>query len=118
MSSNTEQKSNIVEFPREKWKTPSLTMEEVYESITAARKDHIELLVNLAMDNICNMFSAEGYDIAQDSCENNYIFVCEALDAILCKSVNIEHSLHQAADDFCEDRVIVEFEFDDEEGEE
>lgn len=89
--------SNVIQFPREKWKTPSQTMDEVYESITESRKEHIQILVNLLMEYLTYKVCDEGFDITLDECEPSYIMCCEAIESLLSRSVGIHHPIQDIA---------------------
>ena len=99
MQSNTVPVSNIIAFPMQNRRAPAQSMEEVYESVTQTRIDHIDILLEIILEYISYKVTDEGFDIMSDECEKSYIMLHQALKSLMCQSVGIYHQLQTLADE-------------------
>jgi hypothetical protein len=90
--------SNVVIFPKQKKDTPPLTIEQLYENVEGARKEHIEFLLDEVLSFVFQRCYEEGFDLGADECLKTTGLVVESLRAGLYNTVSIPHALHQVAD--------------------
>lgn len=97
MSSN-----NVIIFPKVPLRSPPHTMEELRIHIDNTRKDHIEYIIDEMMPRIFSWVEEEGFNIIDENCVKSTALFIESFKAVLYKSVEIDHFLHQVAEDSCE----------------
>ena len=103
---------NIVLFPNIKKDSPVQSIEEIKERVQSSKIEHIKTLIESCLPMIFERAQLEGFDISNDECDNMQDFFIETYAALLCKSVGIEHPLHENADFLFGDDDQIEFKFD------
>lgn len=73
-------------------------MDEVYEKIDQARKEHIDYLVDEIMPIIFNRVYQDGYNLGTEECNNSTILFIEAFKSAMNKSVGGYHPLQEISD--------------------
>lgn len=90
--------SNVVVFPKGKKDTPPCTIEEVYENVELARREHIEVLLDDVMPFVFQRCYEEGFDLSSEECIKSTGLFLDVFRSSLYKCAGMEHPLHQAAD--------------------
>lgn len=80
-------------------------MDEVYEKIDQARKEHIDYLVDEIMPIIFNRVYQDGYNLGIEECNNSTILFVEAFKSAMSQSVGAYHPLQEISNNmqFSED---------------
>lgn len=95
--------SNVVVFPKWKKETPPQSLEELFAKIEETRSEHIQYLVNEEIvPSLLNALHYEGFNLLADECDAATNLFIESFKAALYKASNLEHPLHDMADDFWE----------------
>lgn len=90
--------TNVVQFPKQKRNSPPQTMEELLGTVEETRKEHVEYLLDEILSNSFRILYEEGFDLGSDHCVNSTAFMVEAFKAAIYRSVGIEHTLQEIAD--------------------
>jgi len=90
--------TNVVKFPKQKKNSPPQSMEELLEGVEETRKEHVEFLLDEILSNSFRILYEEGFDLGKDECVNSTAFMIEAFKAAIYRSVGIEHTLQEIAD--------------------
>ena len=90
--------TNVVKFPKQKKNSPPQSMEELLEGVEETRKEHVEFLLDEILSNSFRLLYEEGFDLGKDECVNSTAFMIEAFKAAIYRSVGIEHTLQEIAD--------------------
>ena len=85
-------------------------MDEVYEKINQARKEHIDYLVDEIMPIIFNRVYQDGYNLGIEECNNSTILFIEAFKSAMNQSVGLYHPLQEISDNmqFGEDGIVTD----------
>lgn len=90
--------TNVVKFPKQKKNSPPQSMEELLEGVEETRKEHVEFLLDEILSNSFRILYEEGFDLGKDECVNSTAFMIEAFKSAIYRSVGIEHTLQEIAD--------------------
>jgi flagellar biosynthesis/type III secretory pathway protein FliH len=90
--------SNVVIFPKQKKDAPPTTIEEIYENVAEARKEHIEILLDDVLAFAFQRCYEEGFNLGNDDCLKSTALLVESFRAGLYNTVGIPHPLHTAAE--------------------
>lgn len=90
--------NNVILFPKEKKNSPPQTMEELLGSVEETRKEQVEYLLDEILSNSFRILYEEGFDLGKDECVNSTAFMIEAFKSAIYRSVGIEHTLQEIAD--------------------
>lgn len=91
--------TNVIMFPKAKRdSTPIQNMEELIEKTTAARKEHIELLIDEAMTAIFERCYDEGFDLTLDEVVKPTCLMVESFRSMLQAAIGVEHPLQTTAE--------------------
>lgn len=100
---------NVVMFPKAKKDTPLHTREEVEAKVVAARKDHVEYVIDETLSFVFSRCYEEGFNLNNDDCFKTTGMLVEAMRAALYRTVNIDHPLHKVAEElFVSDEDAIE----------
>jgi hypothetical protein len=100
---------NVVMFPKAKKDSPLHTREEVEAKVLAARKDHVEYVIDETLSFVFSRCYEEGFNLNNDDCFKSTGMLVEAMRAALYKSVGISHPLHMVAEEiFSSDEEAIE----------
>ena len=98
MIKNSEEPSNVVQFPKSKRNSPPQTNEEMMEGIVYVRKEKIDSLIDDFLGDFFGYCSSEGFDLSGDICVKETAFMIEAIQSALYKTVNITHPMQKLSD--------------------
>lgn len=90
--------NNVILFPKEKKNSPPQTMEELLGNVEETRKEQVEYLLDEILSNSFRILYEEGFDLGKDECVNSTAFLIEAFKSAIYRSVGIEHTLQEIAD--------------------
>lgn len=90
--------SNVVIFPKQKKDAPPITMEEIYENVAEARREHIEFLLDDVLAFAFQRCYEEGFNLGNDDCLKSTALLVESFRAGLYNTVGIPHPLHTTAE--------------------
>lgn len=93
MSSN-----NIIAFPTQGRNAPAQNMDEVYDAVTQARIDHVDILIPFIVDYMIARICDEGFDVTMPECKHAMALVEVALKGAMYRSVGLYHPLADLAD--------------------
>lgn len=100
---------NVVLFPKAKKDTPMHTMEEVEAKVIAARKEHIEYVIDETLSFVFGRCYEEGFNLNNDDCLKTTGMLVEAMRAALYKTVRLDHPLQRVAEElFVSDEDAIE----------
>jgi hypothetical protein len=100
---------NVVMFPKAKKDSPVQTREEVEAKVVAARKDHVEYVIDETLSFVFSRCHEEGFNLNNDNCFKTTGMLVEAMRAALFRTVNIDHPLHDVAEElFVSDEDAIE----------
>jgi hypothetical protein len=91
--------NNVVAFPKVKRNTPAQTMDEVWTQVNAARADHVDIVLEWALQYVGQRISDEGFDIYQPKCVQAMFMVENLLKAAMYRSIDLYHPLADLAED-------------------
>lgn len=100
---------NVVMFPRAKRDIPPQTRDEVEAKVIAARKDHIEYVIDETLSFVFGRCYEEGFDLNKENCFKSTGMLVEAMRAALYNSINMNHPLQKIAEElFVSDAEAIE----------
>ena len=88
---------NVILFPKTKRDTPPQSIEEIHEKREQVKKEHIEMVLDDIMSNVFYHTSEEGFQLSEEECIKETSLVIEALRAAMYKAVDLNHPLHDLA---------------------
>lgn len=94
----TPNSNNVVFFPGFKRTTPPHTFEEMMETISGARKEHAEYLIDETLSFVFGRCAEDGFDLGADKCSKTTAMLMESLRSALFASVGIPHPLQAVAE--------------------
>lgn len=89
--------NNVIVFPKAKKGAPANSIDEILENVEMARREQIEMLIDDTLSFVFSRCYQEGFDLTEDRCVKTTALVVESLRAALYKTCNINHSLHDVA---------------------
>lgn len=100
---------NVVMFPKAKRDSPLHTREEVEAKVIAARKDHVEFVIDETLSFVFSRCYEEGFNLNNDDCFKSTGMLVETMRAALYNTVGLYHPLHKVADElFASDEEALE----------
>ena len=94
----TPSSNNVVFFPGHKRTAPPHTFEEMMETISGARKEHAEFLIDETLSFVFGRCQEDGFDLGGDACSKTTAMLIESLRSALFASVGIPHPLQAVAE--------------------
>ena len=86
---------NVIIFPKAKGESPPQTLEEIHESITALRRSRADYMMAISLPHVIQIILEGGLDIDNDKCGKDLALFCEAFKALVYKSLDLDHQLHE-----------------------
>ena len=118
MSEDKEEKSNIIQFPREHCRPHLVTSIDVNETRQILLKENADTVAQITVDFILNNFGAVGihFDFSENQlCMKDFALLIESLKSVLYKYYGIEHPMQIVAENaFTLDGNIVKYKNTDE----
>jgi hypothetical protein len=68
------------------------------ETVSSARKEHIEYLIDETLSFVFNRCQEDGFDLGAEKCSKTTAMLIESLRSALFDSVGIEHPLQPVAE--------------------
>jgi hypothetical protein len=100
---------NVVMFPKAKKDTPLHTREEVEAKVSAARKEHVEYIIDETLSFVFSRCYEEGFNMNNDNCFKTTGMLVESMRAALYNTVGLHHPLHSIAEElFSSDEEALE----------
>ena len=90
--------SNVVQFPKERLAAPPQSIEEMQDSISTMRKEHVDNLMDMMIPSVLNLFETNGMDVENDVYVKDSALVIESIKALMYKYYNLEHPLNFIAE--------------------
>lgn len=90
--------NNVIVFPKAKKGAPANTIDEILENVNMARREQVEFLIDETLSFVFSRCYQEGFNLTEDRCVKTTALVVESLRAALYNTCNIEHSLHDVAE--------------------
>lgn len=94
----TSASNNVVIFPRSPKQYPSQTYEEMMETISSTRREHIEYLIDDTLAFVFARCGEDGFDLGKDHCAKPTAMLMESLRSALMATVGLEHPLQKTAE--------------------
>lgn len=90
--------SNVVQFPVERLNVPPQSIEEMQDSISIMRKEHVDNLMDMMIPSVLMLFETNGMDVETEAYVKDSALVIEAIKALMYKYYNLEHPLNFIAE--------------------
>lgn len=90
--------SNVVQFPVERLNVPPQSIEEMQDSISIMRKEHVDNLMDMMIPSVLTLFETNGMDVETEAYVKDSALVIEAIKALMYKYYNLEHPLNFIAE--------------------
>lgn len=90
--------SNVVQFPVERLNVPPQSIEEMQDSISIMRKEHVDNLMDMMIPSVLTLFETNGMDVENEIYVKDSALVIEAIKALMYKYYNLEHPLNFIAE--------------------
>jgi hypothetical protein len=90
--------SNVVRFPVERQNAPPQSIEEMQDSISIMRKEHVDNLMDMMIPSVLMLFETNGMDVETEAYMKDSALVIESIKALMYKYYNLEHPLNFIAD--------------------
>jgi hypothetical protein len=90
--------SNVVQFPVERLNVPPQSIEEMQDSISIMRKEHVDNLMDMMIPSVLMLFETNGMDVETEAYVKDSALVIESIKALMYKYYNLEHPLNFIAE--------------------
>jgi hypothetical protein len=90
--------SNVVQFPVERMNVPPQSIEEMQDSISIMRKEHVDNLMDMMIPSVLTLFETNGMDVETEAYMKDSALVIESIKALMYKYYNLEHPLNFVAE--------------------
>lgn len=103
--------SNIITFPKAKKNHPPQSLDEVMETVTESRKEHIELFMENILPFIFSAAADMSLDLAKEECTKSTALFVESFKSALYDTCGLDHVLQQFAEqsfEFLDDDFVME----------
>lgn len=97
----TDKVDNVVVFPRAKKNAPPQRIEEIQQSISEIRLDHIEnVLSELLPPILYGINEVSGHDFMDDKYTKDMAFIVQSIKSLLMKGYNMDDPFHNFIENF------------------
>ena len=89
---------NIILFPKSKKGSPPQTVEEIQNSVTQLRLEHINEMMEVVVPNIVDIFENIGIIVHDHEYIKDVALLLESIKSLIYKYNGLNHSFHELAD--------------------